>query len=819
MDLCSRGFFKTEVPPSGQEDTWFHSSGCLWGSRQVLNDELTGRAQLLGKDPVGQATISFLTAARNRLLAVDLQEGACEASQRSAATHKLYPHAPSARFDPPDLCDIGRIGNEIKSVQQQLDSFKDTVQLLCAHELQATHPPLLPPVRRAPVRKKLAQAATADGAPRRPDAGPCTPPVVQQFRMVSKEIKHKISAVRSDPAKLAEFDEQCTLWAAEIRTRTAGHTDRQDACCNRRTRALTSLTKESIAEGQRARTAEAVNRMAYTRAAWRAHVLTTHACRSHDVKTKLGRLATISSLSVKRAIEATSARLWLPAVVHHQFFKQLDEVADHLQKINSWKEAQSKTQAVSRLESWWAAFRRRRDSARTRAKMAGKMTPWVDSARKNVRDKQAQMIGRFLKDFVQSRRVVDALTKLMKRTRRIQRWFRRHVMVRRARKALWSIQWEKVETALRRQHDLAAAKTIRRHKVGEHLAAVTPASTSPSSPSQPSANPRARLTSRRRPPPSKPPFPQPTILNQPRPNTSLLSAPPAPLSGVHKRNASDPPSISLHPSTSTAAKPPAAASSPPRYKNDIDVSMYKRIVGLPALSMEVRAQAIKEEMFVQNTRYFARLAAWEAEYKRYQRARQAAINKLRVLTGGEVDPGDPRIDGAPPPAKPCPTFVLSQSDLIRLIDTATQRVAAEIAKRVAKSLNRSPTDNLPCPLHRAKTTVRQAAINKLRVLYGDEVDPGDPRIDVAPPPAKPCPAFVLSQGDLIRLIDTATQRVAAEIAKRVAKSLNRSPTDNLPCPLHRAKTTVRRRNLAPPRGNRARSILNRNSPVEKEAAR
>ena len=504
------------------------------------------------------------------------------------------------------------IASDIKIIQQQVEQLRQalingSISVDGIIHTAVPHPP-----------KTQRKADPTPG--RRKRIGSRYSPGTIPIYAVAALLKQRIAEIRSDEQKLIDFSKQCSLYteykSEKLKLEKKGTLDY--VLFNKDPFIIATYGEDEHVELIKKRSAERDARSAAVRQANKDSVLQqhTHSLAKLNIK-KQRMLKMVGTLSTRKAIELTAVRSWYEIILKWKAMRTMLNVVLTYRNEKLSLITNRETAAVRVLENWWCNMKTGKSwcvsAIRTHNFISQRANPWKERAKSRVLNKRYHLLIHFLKDLAASKRVVIAITKLVKRTKHIQRWYRREIAVRRAKRRVWLLQWLKFETFARTSHDLKARRDIKKHKVGETM---------------------------------------------------------------------------VHSSVSKKTRGKEATLIPRRA--NLDISVYKKIVGSPTLSQEIREEAIFTEFMIASKNHVAKVFLWEAEVREYQQALEVILVKKKQITAsGSI------LDSAlleqlhlpiPPPPKPTMPLILPGADLMKLIETTTKRAAVEIALKVAANL-------------------------------------------------------------------------------------------------------------------------------------
>ena len=596
--VLGRIFRKTEVLDCGDSiPTTDDAKDTVCDHTLLLPDIASGR-------PI-HPTLSYLTEMRNRVTGAN----------QAASTPQRKRHMNLIVQDEHDTSTTQWIVAEIKTLQLQVDSLKqDSSIAALAHAITdpfngtgGCTPPRPKGSGGSGKRRPQQRGGNSAGEESTASANPLT---------AGKAIRQRIIAMRADKQLMLDFSEQCDQWALEAKRRRVMLTSTQQnyIIANTKCEAL----KEHTAREKRKLHAQAKSKN-HTKRAVTVHnrkklQMASYAHKSRELNRKLLRLAMLQgTLSTKQCIMLTSARMWHPVFIVWMFAQRLAGEVEHFTALRESETIVQRKEAVGCLETWWIRHKQRH--ALCRRTLAVRVAlPWRERARQQVVTRSYSLIAQFMKDWVTSKRVVSAVKRILNRTRKIQAWFCKVILVRRARKALWLAQWQKVEEKTRAEHDSHAAKAAKRHK-DTTVAGATPE--------------------------LAPPYKERRV------------------SFIPKRP-------------------------------QVDVAAFKRQVALPAIPENLRREAIAKELIAASRRHVKRVQAWEQEASAYHTTVLGIKAKCEQLKLAGIADVNEDLLVFPPPlvAYPRIACLLSQPDLLRLIDTTAKKFATNIANKVAQEMEK-----------------------------------------------------------------------------------------------------------------------------------
>eukprot|EP01063_Lacrimia_lanifica_P037080 TRINITY_DN7518_c0_g3_i1.p1 TRINITY_DN7518_c0_g3~~TRINITY_DN7518_c0_g3_i1.p1 ORF type:complete len:717 (+),score=255.86 TRINITY_DN7518_c0_g3_i1:116-2266(+) len=453
----------------------------------------------------------------------------------------------------------------------------------------------------------------------------------------AKVIRARIAEMRGDAAKLAEFSEQCEEWIAECKQRKmdqaagdAGHVD--FIATNSHPRQLDSFHPEEQAAVLYHKAALNETHRQGCKEEHRKQLTKEYYKKLKELrKNQLRRALAEGTLSRRQLVDVEASRRWAPVLLALRFCRRGDAVVQdrRVRLANAMRFRQHR--AVRLIERWWCEAR---GKVAVESFLKDQSVGWQQRAQDELKKASYRRIAQFMKDWVTSRKVIEAVRKLLNRTRLVQRWFRSMIAIRRARYRLWLIQWQRYEQAAR----------------------------------QPEAGQRGRGHQRRPPTQSG---------GAAGGGTLNLTAPHPPTRGSPSRSAS------LRP----AGSPGARLRTPGRLVGKPGGTMLWQ-----------REKARYREMRNQAKNFSVRLEEWkgrmrehELTVKEYRRQREHMSTMKADMGVAELPPPTPP---PPPPPRPHVVYVLPQADLAAMIEATTKRVQAEIAERVSQSLERADQE---CP--------------------------------------------------------------------------------------------------------------------------
>eukprot|EP01064_Diplonema_japonicum_P023490 TRINITY_DN33929_c0_g1_i1.p1 TRINITY_DN33929_c0_g1~~TRINITY_DN33929_c0_g1_i1.p1 ORF type:complete len:588 (+),score=95.99 TRINITY_DN33929_c0_g1_i1:48-1811(+) len=431
-------------------------------------------------------------------------------------------------------------------------------------------------------------------------------------RAVAHEVKLFILEVKKNPAKLHELSQRCLQYIAERNMnkrensllQTDFITTNRDVfhLANQTTADKLLYIKQQSALQQVK--AEQVRHQRVDR------FMSSQATKSNRLAKKLNHIALLTgTMSPRQAIEATTAHLWFPVLSQWFCVNACLRVVLECRNNNEKSLMQQKIRAVNTLENWWGKFMLKRNKGllRVRGFISKRVAPWKTKAKNKALARNYLLIAQFIKDWAQSKKVVTATSMFLKQTRHLQKWWKKVILTRRSRKRMWLMQWLRFEEAQRHNHDVAASKAIKRHKVGEAL------------------------------------VPHPPV-NHKRPGKPKLL---------------------------------------PRRAN-LDITLYKEIVGGPAIRSEVKEAAIHREVIIMGKKHLRKIAAHEAELENHhEHVRQL---KRRHAATKKVTPDIEDLVLPPAPVRPIHPCLLPFTDLARIVEVTTRKATTEIQNKVKKSM-------------------------------------------------------------------------------------------------------------------------------------
>eukprot|EP01065_Artemidia_motanka_P003322 TRINITY_DN11592_c0_g1_i1.p1 TRINITY_DN11592_c0_g1~~TRINITY_DN11592_c0_g1_i1.p1 ORF type:complete len:920 (+),score=308.62 TRINITY_DN11592_c0_g1_i1:158-2761(+) len=493
----------------------------------------------------------------------------------------------------------------------------------------------------------------------------------QESRAVARAVAAKLDYLRvcSDDER-AEFQATCDAWAAERAARGrrgCNHVSRNTTKAVLR-KFLPSLRLEEVHRraGERMRHVQEVRESAV------ASLRDRQSGRAECVKTSARRGAYAETLGMKEAALRVFVQRWQPVLCLWQSSKKLCHALDvHRNCLGKLITARQR-HAVAAIEDWWVQARDVRKGKdcvmriRTRNYILRKTKKWVASARAREMLNKHNLVTQFLRDFATSRRFMTAVHRYISRTRAVQRAFRKFAGAKRAKLELWTMQWMRVEEAMRVSHLQEVKRDISRHRIGQTQSVVI------TSPRAGPTSPRGLLRS---------PLSAGSGGFEALPTRSRLKSP------------TSPGQLSVDTASPRGNKPKRSSQASftevvPR-KPNLPVSVYKRLVGQPAVPLDLRDAVLERELCMCSHAWARRLMRWERQVAVFEEemeswdAGRAHFTKTGDLVALEAMKACRPIE---PPPRPRLPLMLSPEDLSGLIERTVKAVAEEIAERVRRKL-------------------------------------------------------------------------------------------------------------------------------------
>eukprot|EP00756_Hemistasia_phaeocysticola_P003827 Hpha_TRINITY_DN12474_c0_g1::TRINITY_DN12474_c0_g1_i1::g.42977::m.42977 len=295
--------------------------------------------------------------------------------------------------------------------------------------------------------------------------------------------------------------------------------------------------------------------------------------------------------------------------------------------------------AVGVIEEWWGEHlqvrkgRSKFGKIRVRHFLQRRTADWVKSAKSKATNRQHFLVTQFLRDFATSRRVVSAVHRFIYLMRKIQRGFRSYQLAKKARIELWTMQWMTMENKMRDNHLHAVRRDINRHRIGQtHVPAFQ-------MPAAPMLTPSRENT-----------ISPPSLFLAPKsPPISPVQGPRSPVHTNMGASGRSPAASSLAQSRSISR----SSAMVPR-KPNAPVHVYKRVVGPPAVPLDVRDEVLDREHHdlvrrwaKLQIRYEAQMEVylndketWEFSYRHFTQA-QDHIGMQALMHSKPIPPSEP----------------------------------------------------------------------------------------------------------------------------------------------------------------------------------